>query len=155
MKYKSLLFTPMFLFTLVALANPIKPIPEKEKFCKTVLQGMAFNEYLEEKCGYGGDVYVKSLALYYGVGCYKDIPQIFHNSLKNEAIMDGEIRYLKYGNDQFCKENRKGAEEAAQIVDQLMSEFYPPADMLTEEQRQQRAKETNEMIKALNLDLNK
>ena len=135
-----------------ASARPVKPIPEKQNFCRMILQGMAFNFYLDEKCKYGGNIAAKCLLLYYGADCHKEFSQEIHDSLKNEARLDGETRYLKYGKKTFCQVNRKGLKPAEATVDALMDEYYPPADMLTEEQKREREEDMEKLVNELGVE---
>ena len=135
-----------------ASARPVKPIPEKQNFCRMILQGMAFNFYLDEKCKYGGNIAAKSLLIYYGADCHKEFPQEIHDSLKNEAKLDGETRYLKYGKKTFCQENRKTLKEAEATVDYLLNEYYPPEDTLTEAQRKERKEDMEKLVDELGIE---
>lgn len=143
---KTFPFVVFVFISLSARAEPFVPIPNKPQFCKNVLQGFAFNDYLESKCAFGGEAAILGKLLYYGVGCKKEFSQEIHNSLKNEAVLDGEVRFVTYGKKEFCRANKRGAEEAVDVVSDLLDKYYPSGDKLTDEQKRKRFEEMQDLL---------
>ena len=104
---------------LVTVAEPVRQINNQRDMCQAMLQGGAFNLYLEKTCGFNGGVSSK-LAQISARQCSDIFTREEALALSEEAIQDGMMRFEHFGKSQFCSANRSGYDAAGRLADDFL-----------------------------------
>ncbi|MDO4879510.1 MAG: hypothetical protein Q3966_09525 [Neisseria sp.] len=114
-------FIPLFLacLPLAAQADPVRNIRSRTDFCQHMLQGGAFNRYLETTCGFREGVAAKAEKAM-AVECRGVFDQKKAAALSKEAVNDGVMRFKRYGKKNFCAANLEGYITAGAIMDEVL-----------------------------------
>lgn len=112
---------PMLLLSLplAAVADPVREIHSQEDLCQSLIQGGAFNFYLERTCGFKGKVSDKTIEVI-SQQCSDTFDKDQIEAMSDEAIEDGVMRFNRYGKKEFCAANRKGYIDAGKLMDELL-----------------------------------
>lgn len=116
---KKLLPALLLCLPLVTVAEPVRQINNQRDMCQAMLQGGAFNLYLEKTCGFNGGVSSK-LAQIGARQCSDIFTREEALALSEEAIQDGMMRFERYGKTEFCSANRSGYTNAGKLMDELI-----------------------------------
>lgn len=84
-----------------------------------MLQGGAFNLYLEKNCGFNGGVSSK-LAQISAHQCSNIFTREEALALSEEAIHEGTMRFERLDKSQFCSANRQGYNDAGRLADDFL-----------------------------------
>ena len=103
----------------VTVAEPVRQINNQRDMCQAMLQGGAFNLYLEKTCGFNGGVSSK-LAQISARQCSDIFTREEALALSEEAIQDGMMRFERYGKTEFCSANRSGYDAAGRLADDFL-----------------------------------
>ncbi len=115
-KILSILLLPVL--ALPARAEPVTEIHTRKDFCQAVLQGGAFNRYLEKTCGFKKGVSAKASRII-SSECRGVFDKRRTSVLEKEAVDDGIMRFKRYGKADFCKANRQGYLDAGEVLDKI------------------------------------
>ena len=116
---KKLLPALLLCLPLVTIAEPVRQINNQRDMCQAMLQGGAFNLYLEKTCGFNGGVSSK-LAQISARQCSDIFTREEALALSEEAIQDGMMRFERYGKTEFCSANRSGYDAAGRLADDFL-----------------------------------
>lgn len=116
---KKLLPALLLCLPLVTVAEPVRQINNQRDMCQAMLQGGAFNLYLEKTCGFNGGVSSK-LAQISARQCSDIFTREEALALSEEAIQDGMMRFERYGKTEFCSANRSGYDAAGRLADDFL-----------------------------------
>ena len=116
---KKLLPALLLCLPLVTVAEPVRQINNQRDMCQAMLQGVAFNLYLEKTCGFNGGV-SRKLAQIGARQCADIFTDREARALSEEAIQDGMMRFERYGKTEFCSANRSGYTNAGKLMDELI-----------------------------------
>ena len=116
---KKLLPALLLCLPLVTVAEPVRQINNQRDMCQAMLQGVAFNLYLEKTCGFNGGVSSK-LAQISARQCSDIFTREEALALSEEAIQDGMMRFERFGKSQFCSANRSGYAAAGRLADDFL-----------------------------------
>lgn len=116
---KKLLPALLLCLPLVTIAEPVRQINNQRDMCQSLIQGGAFNLYLEKTCGFNGGVSSK-LAQISARQCSDIFTREEALALSEEAIQDGMMRFERYGKTEFCSANRSGYDAAGRLADDFL-----------------------------------
>lgn len=116
---KKLLPALLLCLPLVTVAEPVRQINNQRDMCQAMLQGGAFNLYLEKTCGFNGGVSSK-LAQISARQCSDIFTREEALALSEEAIQDGMMRFERFGKSEFCSANRSGYDDAGRLADDFL-----------------------------------
>lgn len=116
---KKLLPALLLCLPLVTIAEPVRQINNQRDMCQAMLQGGAFNLYLEKTCGFNGGVSSK-LAQISARQCSDIFTREEALALSEEAIQDGMMRFERFGKSEFCSANRSGYDAAGRLADDFL-----------------------------------
>ena len=116
---KKLLPALLLCLPLVTVAEPVRQINNQRDMCQAMLQGGAFNLYLEKTCGFNGGVSSK-LAQISARQCSDIFTREEALALSEEAIQDGMMRFERFGKSEFCSANRSGYDAAGRLADDFL-----------------------------------
>lgn len=116
---KKLLPALLLCLPLVTVAEPVRQINNQRDMCQAILQGSAFNLYLEKTCGFKGRV-SRKLAQIGARQCADIFTDREALALSEEAIHEGTMRFERYGKTEFCSANRSGYTNAGKLMDELI-----------------------------------
>ena len=116
---KKLLPALLLCLPLVTIAEPVRQINNQRDMCQAILQGGAFNLYLEKTCGFNGGVSSK-LAQISARQCSDIFTREEALALSEEAIQDGMMRFERFGKSEFCSANRSGYDDAGRLADDFL-----------------------------------
>ncbi|MDO4878257.1 MAG: hypothetical protein Q3966_03050 [Neisseria sp.] len=103
---------------LPAAAQPAVKVEGRADFCRSVLQGAAFNRYLEKNCGFKGRVSAKAARIF-ETQCRGQLDKKRAAALEKEAEKAGAVRFKRYGKRDFCRANRRGYEDAGEVLGKM------------------------------------
>ena len=116
---KKLLPALLLCLPLVPAAEPVRQINNQRDMCQAMLQGVAFNLYLEKTCGFNGGV-SRKLAQIGARQCADIFTDREARALSEEAIQDGMMRFERFGKSEFCSANRSGYDAAGRLADDFL-----------------------------------
>ena len=116
---KKLLPALLLCLPLVSVAEPVRQVNNQKDMCQAMLQGGAFNFYLEETCGFNGGVADK-LAQISARQCADIFTDGEALALSEEAIHEGTMRFEGFDKNQFCSANRSGYDAAGRLADDFL-----------------------------------
>ncbi len=116
---KKLLPALLLCLPLVSVAEPVRQVNNQKDMCQAMLQGGAFNLYLEKTCGFNGGVSSK-LAQISARQCSDIFTREEALALSEEAIQDGMMRFERFGKSEFCSANRSGYDAAGRLADDFL-----------------------------------
>ena len=116
---KKLLPALLLCLPLVTVAEPVRQINNQRDMCQAMLQGVAFNLYLEKTCGFNGGV-SRKLAQIGARQCADIFTDREARALSEEAIHKGTMRFEGVDKSQFCSANRQGYNDAGRLVDDFL-----------------------------------
>lgn len=116
---KKLLPALLLCLPLVSVAEPVRQVNNQKDMCQAMLQGGAFNLYLEKTCGFNGGVSSK-LAQISARQCSDIFTREEALALSEEAIQDGMMRFERFGKSEFCSANRSGYDDAGRLADNFL-----------------------------------
>ena len=116
---KKLLPALLLCLPLVTVAEPVRQINNQRDMCQAMLQGGAFNFYLEETCGFNDGV-SRKLAQIITRQCADIFTREEAVALSEEGIQDGMMRFERFGKSQFCSANRQGYNDAGRLADDFL-----------------------------------
>ena len=116
---KKLLPALLLCLPLVTVAEPVRQINNQRDMCQAMLQGGAFNLYLEKTCGFNDGV-SRKLAQISARQCSDIFTRNEALTLSEEAIQDGMMRFERFGKSQFCSANRQGYDAAGRLADDFL-----------------------------------
>ena len=116
---KKLLPALLLCLPLVTVAEPVRQINNQRDMCQAMLQGGAFNFYLEENCGFNDGV-SRKLAQIIARQCTDIFTREEALALSEEGIQDGMMRFERFGKSQFCSANRQGYDDAGRLADDFL-----------------------------------
>ncbi len=116
---KKLLPALLLCLPLVTVAEPVRQINNQRDMCQAMLQGGAFNLYLEKTCGFNGGV-SRKLAQISARQCSDIFTDREARALSEEAIHKGTMRFEGVDKSQFCSANRQGYNDAGRLVDDFL-----------------------------------
>ena len=116
---KKLLPALLLCLPLVSVAEPVRQVNNQKDMCQAMLQGGAFNLYLEKTCGFNGGVSSK-LAQISARQCSDIFTREEALALSEEAIQDGMMRFERFGKSEFCSANRSGYDDAGRLADDFL-----------------------------------
>ena len=116
---KKLLPALLLCLPLVTVAEPVRQVNNQKDMCQAMLQGGAFNLYLEKTCGFNGGVSSK-LAQISARQCSDIFTREEALALSEEAIQDGMMRFERFGKSEFCSANRSGYDDAGRLADDFL-----------------------------------
>lgn len=116
---KKLLPALLLCLPLVTVAEPVRQINNQRDMCQAMLQGVAFNLYLEKTCGFNGGV-SRKLAQIGARQCADIFTDREARALSEEAIHKGTMRFEGVDKSQFCSANRSGYTNAGKLMDELI-----------------------------------
>ena len=116
---KKLLPALLLYLPLVTVAEPVRQINNQRDMCQAMLQGGAFNLYLEKTCGFNGGVSSK-LAQISARQCADIFTDREGLALSEEAIHEGTMRFEGFDKSRFCSANRQGYNDAGRLADDFL-----------------------------------
>ena len=116
---KKLLPALLLCLPLISVAEPVRQVNNQKDMCQAMLQGGAFNLYLEKTCGFNGGVSSK-LAQISARQCSDIFTREEALALSEEAIQDGMMRFERFGKSEFCSANRSGYDDAGRLADDFL-----------------------------------
>ena len=116
---KKLLPALLLCLPLVTVAEPVRQINNQRDMCQAMLQGVAFNLYLEKTCGFNGGV-SRKLAQIGARQCAGIFTDREARALSEEAIHKGTMRFEGVDKSQFCSANRQGYNDAGRLADDFL-----------------------------------
>ena len=116
---KKLLPALLLCLPLVTIAEPVRQINNQRDMCQAILQGSAFNLYLEKTCGFKGGV-SRKLAQIGARQCSDIFTDREALALSEEAIHEGTMRFEGFDKSQFCSANRQGYDAAGRLADDFL-----------------------------------
>ena len=116
---KKLLPALLLCLPLISVAEPVRQVNNQKDMCQAMLQGGAFNLYLEKTCGFNGEVSSK-LAQISARQCSNIFTREEALALSEEAIQDGMMRFERFGKSEFCSANRSGYDDAGRLADDFL-----------------------------------
>ena len=113
-------FIPALLLCLplAAMAAPVTHVRTQKDFCQSLLQGAAFNRYLEQTCAFNEGV-VEKITQITDRQCKNVFTPAQIEALQKEAVDDGKMLLNRYGKGQFCQENFPGYRDAGILMEEL------------------------------------
>ena len=103
----------------VTVAEPVRQINNQRDMCQAMLQGGAFNLYLEKTCGFKGGV-SRKLAQIGARQCADIFTDREALALSEEAIHEGTMRFEGFDKSRFCSANRQGYNDAGRLADDFL-----------------------------------
>ena len=116
---KKLLPALLLCLPLVTVAEPVRQINNQRDMCQAILQGSAFNLYLEKTCGFNGGV-SRKLAQIGARQCADIFTDREALALSEEAIHEGTMRFEGFDKSRFCSANRSGYDAAGRLADDFL-----------------------------------
>ena len=116
---KKLLPALLLCLPLVTIAEPVRQINNQRDMCQSLIQGGAFNLYLEKTCGFNDGVADK-LAQISARQCADIFTREEAVSLSEEAIHEGTMRFEGFDKSRFCSANRQGYNDAGRLADDFL-----------------------------------
>ena len=116
---KKLLPALLLCLPLVTVAEPVRQINNQRDMCQAMLQGGAFNLYLEKTCGFNGGG-SRKLAQIGARQCADIFTDGEALALSEEAIHKGTMRFEGVDKSQFCSANRQGYDAAGRLADDFL-----------------------------------
>lgn len=113
-------FIPALLLCLplAAMAAPVTNIRTQKNFCQSLLQGAAFNRYLEQTCAFNEGV-VEKITQITDRQCKNIFTADQIKAVETEAVDDDKTLLNRYGKGQFCHDNFPGYRDAGILMEEF------------------------------------